>query len=86
MPAFLFKCQQCGKCCWGPGTIQLSPNQILYIRGYEPCYFLKDNKCSIQNNKPEQCKLFPHWPSLNTEESLLRIKEYYNCPGIKICK
>lgn len=34
------------------------------------CIFLKDKKCEVYQNRPQQCRTFPWWPeNLNTEES-----------------
>lgn len=48
------------------GTIQLR----------QPCYFLKDNKCSIYNNRPVGCRLGPVvWNNAVTVDE--------SCPGHK---
>lgn len=78
---FKFSCLQCGKCCWGPGTVELSPGQVLHIKTKQPCYFLKDNKCSIYKNRPEQCRTYPYWPRLQfSKQRLLEVMKY--CKGI----
>lgn len=34
------------------------------------CVFLKDKKCQVYQNRPQQCRTFPWWQeNLNTEES-----------------
>lgn len=46
-----------------------------------PCPFLKDNKCSVYENRPKDCQSFPH---LHKEEFLTRligvIQNYSICP------
>lgn len=49
--------------------------------GTDNCIFLKENKCSIYENRPLQCKTFPYWPSI------MRSKENWDeeakcCEGI----
>lgn len=47
------------------------------------CIFLKDNRCSVYQSRPKQCRTYPFWPeNLNTPESwALAAKE---CEGIYI--
>lgn len=47
------------------------------------CIFLKDNRCSVYQARPKQCRTYPFWPeNLNSPESwALAAKE---CEGISI--
>lgn len=40
------------------GHYQLRTQEIETAKG-KPCYFLKDNLCSIFDNRPEGCRLYP---------------------------
>lgn len=53
---------------------KISPNEYA-------CIFLKDNKCQVYQNRPNQCRTFPWWPeNLKSEESWkIAAKE---CEGI----
>ena len=58
----------------------------LYIEVLEdkPCVFLKDNKCLINDSKPEQCRTFPYWEEyVDKNGNLLRRKFDRPCPGAK---
>ncbi len=45
------------------------------------CIFLENNKCSIYNNRPIQCRTYPFWPQIiSSKENYLKEKDY--CPGI----
>ena len=46
-----------------------------------PCFFLKNNICSIYKVRPLQCKTFPFWPSVfQSPDDLQWYKK--ECPGI----
>lgn len=46
------------------------------------CIFLKDNRCSIYDIRPKQCRTFPWWKeTVKTEESWKAASLY--CEGIK---
>ena len=49
---------------------------VLVVTGRKGCPFLKNNLCSLQEVKPEQCKKYPFWPGQNFE------KESEFCEGI----
>jgi len=45
------------------------------------CIFLKDNRCSVYQHRPTQCRTFPYWPStLYTKEAWLEAAKF--CEGI----
>ncbi len=57
-------------------------NRLLLVeKKNHDCIFLKDNKCSIYQVRPKQCRTYPWWKeNLNSEESWrLASKE---CEGI----
>ena len=51
----------------------------------ERCHYLKDNKCSVHENRPFQCMCFPFWQMLVSSR-----KNFVNyakkCPGLKVLK
>ena len=51
----------------------------------EHCHFLKDNTCSIHENRPFQCKCFPFWQMLvSSRENLIDYAK--KCPGLNVSK
>lgn len=48
----------------------------------EPCLFLKKDKCSINDVKPEQCQTFPYWEE-HVDENGNLINFNRKCPGTK---
>jgi uncharacterized protein len=56
----------------GPGEFQF--NQL-------PCPLLKDNRCSVYDHRPEQCRSFPHLHKKNVTSRLWGIIVNYSlCP------
>ena len=50
-------------------------------QGGRDCIFLKDNKCTIYQARPKQCRIFPWWrENLNTPESWKIASSF--CEGI----
>ena len=50
-------------------------------KSHYDCIFLKDNKCSIYQVRPKQCRTFPWWvENLVSEESWKRAEK--ECEGI----
>jgi Fe-S-cluster containining protein len=46
-----------------------------------PCRYLAENKCSIYENRPEECRSFPHTHKENfTSRSLSMLSFYEVCP------
>jgi len=46
-----------------------------------PCSFLKDKKCTIYNDRPEDCRSFPHLHKKHFTTRLLGVIENYSiCP------
>jgi uncharacterized protein len=46
------------------------------------CVFMKDEKCSIYEARPEQCRTWPYWKRIiQNREDLLRARTY--CKGIE---
>lgn len=47
----------------------------------EDCMFLEDNKCSIYQARPTQCRTWPFWPEvLNAKSWKKEVADF--CPGI----
>jgi Fe-S-cluster containining protein len=69
----VWKCKKCGTCCKFvrfKSDIKISDEEKRWFTGHKDCYvednnfiiktkckYLKDNMCTIQNNKPENCKM-----------------------------
>ena len=51
----------------------------------EHCHFLKDNKCTVHENRPFQCSCFPFWQMLVTSRKNF-INYAKKCPGLKVLK
>ena len=51
----------------------------------EHCHFLKDNKCSVHENRPFQCNCFPFWQMLVSSRKIF-INYTKKCPGLKVLK
>lgn len=46
-----------------------------------PCSFLKDKKCKIYNDRPEDCRSFPHLHKNDFTSRLWRVIDNYSfCP------
>ncbi len=71
--------------------LDITPEQIMnnYIETGEgeqyfknlPCSFLKEKKCTIYNDRPEDCKSFPHLHKKDLTTRLLgAIENYSICP------
>jgi Fe-S-cluster containining protein len=53
---------------------------IYYLKD-TPCIFLKDNSCTIYNDRPKVCKSFPHTHKRNFASRLLDVIDNYAiCP------
>ena len=59
----LIKCRQCAKCCKALGALELVNEEDIKrfgkeVLGYKDgkCEYLKNNKCSIHETKPQICK------------------------------
>lgn len=50
----VFPCQKCGICC---RHIDKIPPLIEFDTGDGKCKYLKDNVCSIYDNRPEICRV-----------------------------
>ena len=53
----------------------------LEVREREACVFLQDDRCSIQEVKPVQCRTYPFWHEIVLEEGAWEA-ERAHCPGI----
>lgn len=49
-----FECSQCGECC---KHINLIPQLVDFDNGFGVCVYLKDNKCTIYEKRPEICRV-----------------------------
>ena len=51
----------------------------------EHCQFLKDNSCSVHEERPFQCRCFPFWQMLvSSRKNFINYSK--KCPGLKILK
>jgi len=51
------------------------------LNGDYDCVFLKDNKCSVYQARPQQCRTFPWWPeNLTSEDSWEQLG--FECEGV----
>jgi len=46
------------------------------------CVFLKDGRCSVYTLRPSQCRTFPFWPELLTDERTWQRDVASFCPGV----
>jgi len=47
----------------------------------DDCLFLKDNKCSIYEGRPTQCRTWPFWPEvMNAKSWKGEVSKF--CPGV----
>ena len=51
----------------------------------EHCHFLKDNKCTIHEARPFQCRCFPFWQMLVSNKKNF-VDYSKKCPGLKVLK
>ncbi len=59
---------------------QFGDTNIVYLNS-KPCQFLKDNKCSIYELRPEECNSYPYLHKDNFISRLLGVIENYGiCP------
>ncbi|MGE4232012.1 MAG: YkgJ family cysteine cluster protein [Bacteriovoracia bacterium] len=45
------------------------------------CFFLKDNKCTVYEGRPTQCRTWPFWPE-NMEAKSWNSEVVSFCPGV----
>lgn len=50
----MFKCDECGECC---RNLDKSPLYAELHNGDGICKYLKDNRCSIYENRPLLCRV-----------------------------
>lgn len=50
----MFKCDECGECC---RNLDKSPLYVELHNGDGICRYLKDNRCSIYENRPLLCRV-----------------------------
>jgi Fe-S-cluster containining protein len=51
-------CNGCNECCKLGGTLTLDDGTVHNPRADGSCGFLIDEKCSIYNSRPEQCRIY----------------------------
>jgi Fe-S-cluster containining protein len=55
---------------------------VVTVTDQQPCIFLTEQGCRIQDGKPRQCATFPFWDELTNERGeLVRIDR--PCPGVR---
>ncbi|MFX1238757.1 MAG: YkgJ family cysteine cluster protein [Promethearchaeota archaeon] len=53
----------------------------------EHCHFLKENKCSVHEKRPFQCRCFPWWQMLVSKKSKNNFDDYAKkCKGLGLLK
>lgn len=52
----------------------------LWVEEGRPCEFLHENRCSIFEVRPKQCRTYPFWEALLSDEDWKAEGKY--CPGI----
>ena len=45
------------------------------------CLFLKDNRCSVYEGRPDQCRTWPFWPEVMSAKAWAKDVAAY-CPGV----
>ncbi|MCX7744046.1 MAG: YkgJ family cysteine cluster protein [Flavobacteriales bacterium] len=61
--------------------ISIEPNTSVQFMKGKPCIFLKENLCSIYNNRPGSCRDYPHLHHERSKFRMKRIMEQYSvCP------
>lgn len=59
----------------------LDPSNEQYYLKESPCTFLRDNKCSIYNERPQACADYPHLHQSHFKYRMKSIMENYSiCP------
>lgn len=76
----MFKCDKCGLCC---KNLQLSEIYSDLHNGDGICKYLKENECSIYENRPLLCRVDECYEKIF--KKLYSIEEYYEF-NYKICK
>ena len=76
----MFKCDKCGICCKSLAGIPIYKD---LDRGDGTCMYLKDNLCSIYEQRPILCRVDDAYNKYFKQRMLL--EEYYN-ENYKICK
>jgi len=62
-------------------TEKLTLDDEEYCHKDMPCVFLKDNICTIYENRPANCKSYPHIINGNLTSRLMKVIENYSiCP------
>lgn len=52
------------------------------VSNHPECLFLIDNKCSVYEGRPTQCRTWPWWPEVMNARSWTKEVESF-CPGVK---
>lgn len=68
----MFPCSQCGECC---RHIDGIPQLIDFDNGFGICIYLKDNICTIYENRPEVCRVDVMYEKYYSQE--YSCKEFY---------
>ena len=76
----MFKCDKCGICC---KSLAGNPIYKDLDRGDGTCMYLKDNLCSIYEQRPILCRVDDAYNKYFKQR--MSLEEYYN-ENYKICK
>ncbi len=79
----MFNCDKCGLCCSNIGGIELYKD---LDRGDGVCKYLKDNLCSIYENRPLLCRIDDSWKQFYSSEMSLECFYELNYKGCKKLK
>lgn len=79
----MFKCDKCGLCCSHIAGIELYKD---LDRGDGVCKYLKDNLCSIYNNRPLLCRIDESWKQFYSSEMTLECFYELNYKGCEKLK
>jgi Fe-S-cluster containining protein len=61
---------------------QKDDNGYFHLTGFESaCRFLENNRCSVYEARPTQCRTWPFWPETLSAKSWQREVAAY-CPGV----
>jgi len=77
-----WECQMCGKCCAGPIIDKRAD-----LSSYGVCRFLVDNTCSIYNERPFICRLYPFVADMEkvvSQDGVARPKQAFRLENLKL--
>ena len=76
----MFKCNQCGACC----KLLVKDHAPELDRGDGICKYLKDNKCTIYEDRPMKCRHGTAFKLYNLDQVMT--KQEYDDLSTEMCK